>query len=88
MPHKLPIDTDKARNLGVEHLNGCSPRVIGDAIRLCHSKQKGRRDAARANQGVLALRPPYKNFQRLPHVRNRSDSGLKIGGRCYRRFVP
>jgi hypothetical protein len=42
------------------------------------SLEAGRRDAARANQGVLAL----------THVRNRPDSGLKIGGRCYRRFVP
>jgi hypothetical protein len=61
VPHKLPIDTGKARNLKVEHLNGCSPPLIG-AIRLCHSKQKGRRDAAQGKSGRTCPAPPVQKF--------------------------
>jgi hypothetical protein len=61
VPHKLPIDTGKARNLGVEHLNGCSPRLIG-AIRLCHSKQKGRGDAAHGKSGRTCTVPSVQKF--------------------------
>jgi hypothetical protein len=81
MPDKLPIDPGKMRYLGLHR------ETFGHAGAVAQERQ-GVGTRHRLNRGSTGCPRPGKIFSEHPAAYPQwSDSGPKIGGRCYRRFV-